>query len=217
MWRMIVLLMWVAMPWARGEDKWADEVASVEARLERAMPAPGGVVFAGSSSIRMWKLDRDFPGQGYLNAGFGGSTLADCTRHAARLVYAWKPRTVVLYAGDNDLANGLSADEVVRDFLVFAANLHAVHPECRLVFLSIKPSASRWHLWPRAEEANARIRSICEAVGGSKLRFVDVATPLLGPAGEPAAELYDDDRLHVNEAGYAVWRAVLRPVLSDGR
>lgn len=149
-----------------------------------------------------------------LNAGFGGSRIADSHRYGARLIHAWKPRTVVLYAGDNDLAGGLTSDEVVRDFTDFATSLHAALPECRLVFLSIKPSASRWNLWPQVQEANARIRALCESVGEPRLRFVDVASPLLGADGKPDPKLFLEDRLHLNEAGYDVWRGVLAPVLA---
>jgi lysophospholipase L1-like esterase len=212
---LVALVMGAGPSWA--EDKWASEVEAVEARLAQLAPAPGGVVFAGSSSIRLWKLDRSFPGVGALNAGFGGSCIADCERHAARLIVAWKPRVVVFYAGDNDVANGRSADEVVRDFTAFASSVHAALPECRLIFLSIKPSASRWKFWPRARQANARIRSLCEAVGEPRLIYVDVATPLLGADGQPDARLYDEDRLHLNDAGYAKWRAVLEPVLARAR
>ncbi len=191
------------------EDKWAKEVAAVEERLARQWREPGGVVFAGSSSVRLWKLDRHFPEMGALNAGFGGSTLADCERYARRLVYAWRPRVVLLYAGDNDVANGLTPDQVASDFLSYATALHGALPECRLAYLSIKPSPLRWRLWPHAAEANSRIRALCEAVGGSRLVFVDVATPLLGPNGQPDQKYFLDDRLHLNEAGYEKWRAVV--------
>ncbi len=41
-------------------------------------PAPGGVLFVGSSSIRMWDtLARDFPGVPVVRRGFGGSAMAD--------------------------------------------------------------------------------------------------------------------------------------------
>ena len=199
------------------EDKWAKEVTELESRLAARHPAPGGLVFAGSSSIRLWPLDRDFPDFSPLNAGFGGSTLAACTRHAPSLVHAWKPGTVVLYAGDNDLANGLGVGEVVRDFYDFAATLQAAVPGCRLLFLSIKPSPSRWSLWPKAQQANQRIRNLCDAVGPDRLRFVDVSAPLLGSDGQPDARLYKDDRLHLNDEGYARWKNVLRPVLPSPR
>lgn len=207
-----------ALAWpARAQDKWTAEVAAVEARLAGTALASGGVVFAGSSSVRLWNLEHSFPGMGALNAGFGGSCIADCHRYAPRLIHAWKPSTVVFYAGDNDVAAGLTADDVVRDFTDFATSLHAALPECRLIFLSIKPSGSRWNLWAQARAANERIRTLCEAVGEPRLRYVDVATPLLGADGQPMASLFADDRLHLNNAGYEVWRAVLGPVLAARR
>jgi len=213
---------WVmgVLPWVPGraaDDPWEKEVAAVEARLRGEAAVPGGVVFAGSSSVRLWDLAGSFPDLRPLNAGFGGSRIADSDRFAPRLIHPWNPRTVVLYAGDNDLAGGLTPDEVVRDFQAFATGLHAVLPDCRLVFLSIKPSASRWHLWPRAEEANARIRALCEAVGEPRLCFVDVSTPLLAADGRPDPQLFLEDRLHLNAAGYRKWHAVLAPVLAGAR
>ena len=207
----------LGVPLRAADDPWEKEVAAVEARLIRSAPAAGGVMFAGSSSVRLWDLGASFPDLEPLNAGFGGSRIADCHRYAPRLIYPWKPRMVVFYAGDNDVAGGLTPDEVARDFQAFATSLHAVLPECRLVFLSIKPSASRWHLWPQAQAANARIRALCEAVGEPRLRFVDVSTALLGTDGQPDPRLFLDDRLHLNDAGYEKWRAVLAPVLAGGR
>ena len=92
----------------------------MEARLARTAPAaPGGVLFFGSSSIRLWNLERSFPELRSLNAGFGGSRIADCHRYAARLVHEWKPRTVVFYAGDNDLAEGRTPAQVLENFVNF--------------------------------------------------------------------------------------------------
>lgn len=211
----LAAVMTAALPALAADAPWEKEVAAIEARWQQAAPADGGVVFAGSSSVRLWDLAAAFPDWHPVNAGFGGSRIADCARFAPRLIHRWHPQTVVFYAGDNDLAGGLSPDEVVRDFQEFATALHAALPDCRLIFLSIKPSASRWHLWPRAEEANARIRILCEAVGEPRLRFVDVATPLLAADGHPDPQLFLDDRLHLNAAGYRRWQAVLAPVLSD--
>jgi|GEM_PF-949185 len=194
-------------------EKWETEAAAVEARLS-PLP-PGGVVFAGSSSIRLWNLEAAFPGLRALNAGFGGSSIAECHHFAPRLIYPWKPDTVVFYAGDNDIAAGLTLDQIAQDFIAFATSLHAALPECRLIFLSIKPSASRWPLWAQAREANARVRSLCESIGSPRLAYVDVASALLGPDGQPRPGLFLDDRLHLNDAGYALWQALLAPVLAE--
>ena len=75
------------------------------------------MVFVGSSSIRMWEtLEADFPGLPVLNRGFGGSELSDVVRFADRIVVPYKPRVVVVYAGDNDLAAGKTPAQVFADF-----------------------------------------------------------------------------------------------------
>jgi hypothetical protein len=86
-----------------------EEVRSLENRRIEFSQRPS--IFYGSSSIRLWKtLSRDFIGYPVVNCGFGGSRLSDCVRYVSRLVLRLKPAAVVLYAGDNDLAQGALPD-----------------------------------------------------------------------------------------------------------
>src|SRR5262245_21106715 len=125
-------------------DPWEAELRAFSAADAKAPPPPGGVVFVGSSSIRLWDLERSFPGSGFLNRGFGGSHYSDCARLVSRLVHQYAPRTVVVYAGDNDIAAGKSPATVLGDAQAFAAGVHARLPATRIIFLSIKPSPDRW-------------------------------------------------------------------------
>ncbi|MGI8604991.1 MAG: GDSL-type esterase/lipase family protein [Verrucomicrobiales bacterium] len=198
---------------AEPADKWEAEIAQLEARDRAHPPRIGGTVFAGSSSIRLWDLKKSFPDLDAVNVGFGGSTIADCTRYAPRLILPWKPNRIVFYSGDNDLFSGLAPEKVAADFKTFAATIHAALPACRIVVIGIKPSQSRWKLWPKAIEANRLIRAHCEADEKKRLHFVDIAPTLLGPDGHPRPELFRDDRLHLNDAGYEAWTKALEPIL----
>jgi len=42
--------------------------------------------------------------------------------------------------------------------------------------------------------------------------FVDVYTPMLDASGQPRAELFRADRLHMTADEYAIWRKVVAPV-----
>jgi lysophospholipase L1-like esterase len=170
-----------------------------------------GIVFVGSSSIRMWKLDKWFPELPTLNRGFGGSHIADATHYLDLLVIRHKPQVVVFYAGDNDIARGLSPADVVTDYRAFVEKLHATLPETRLVYVAIKPSIARWKLYPLMREANQQIAEI--AAGDSRQTFADIATPMLGTDGEPRAELFLSDGLHLNDEGYRLWTSLVRPHL----
>lgn len=191
--------------------RWAREMAAFEAQDLAAPTAPGGVLFVGSSSIRLWDLEASFPGLHALNRGFGGSEMSDSVEHLDLLVLRHQPEVVVLYAGDNDVNGGKSAERVAADFDAFLGRLRRALPETALVYISIKPSTSRWKLYPIMRDANARIRARCEADGRSV--FLDVEPLLLGPDGTPRVELLREDGLHLNAEGYRAWTAALTAAL----
>jgi lysophospholipase L1-like esterase len=128
-------------------------------------------------------------------------------------VLPYRPRLVVLYAGDNDLAEGRTPAQVVADYRGFAARLRSALPTTRLVYVSIKPSPSRRQLMALAREANQRIRA--DIAGDSLMTYVDVFTPMLNAAGQPRPELFLADSLHLNRAGYLLWRSLLEPLVSS--
>lgn len=190
-------------------DRWAKEMAAFDQADEKGGPAPGGVVFVGSSSIRLWDLPRWFPGLPVTNRGFGGSEIADAVRHADRLVIRHAPRVVIFYAGDNDLANGKTPETVAADYRAFVARVHAALPETRIAFIGIKPSVQRWGLIERVREANRLVRAF--AAGNDRLGFVDVDGPMLGWDERPRPELLAADGLHLSDEGYALWTTLVMP------
>src|SRR5687767_185738 len=96
------------------ESPFEKEIRAFEAADAKHGPTSGGVLFVGSSSIRLWTtLAKDFPELPVINRGFGGSQIADSIRYAPRIVLPYKPKTIILYAGDNDLADGKSPEQVL--------------------------------------------------------------------------------------------------------
>lgn len=192
-------------------DRWAKEMAAFARQDEAAPAAPGGIVFVGSSSIRLWDLEASFPGLPVLNRGFGGSEISDSVAHVDRLVLRHRPRTVVFYAGDNDIAAGKTPEAVAADFRTFAGKVFETLPRTRIAFIAVKPSLQRWALIGRVREANALIRAFCET--DERLAFVDVDGPMLGWDERPRQELFVQDGLHLSAEGYALWTVLVRPLL----
>jgi lysophospholipase L1-like esterase len=192
-------------------NRFAQEIKAFgEWDSRNAVPA-NPVLFVGSSSIRLWRTHESFPELPVINRGFRGSHISDVIHFADRVVLPYQPRLIVFYAGDNDLAGGKSAQRVFEDWRKFIGLVHAGQPAARIVFIGIKPSRSRWSLWPEAKKANDLLQDLCR--GDNRLFFIDLATPLLGPDGMPAPGLFLDDQLHLNGKGYAVWTKALAPVL----
>jgi lysophospholipase L1-like esterase len=189
------------------------DIAAFEA-WDRQNSAPtDAVLFVGSSSIRMWQTAESFPDLTVINRGFGGSHASDVNHFAGRIVLKYAPRIIVFYAGDNDIADGKSAEQVADDFEEFVAIVHAKLPDAKIIYLPIKPSLARWSLWSKMQETNARVRQFI--TGKPHLAYVDTATPMLGGDGQPRPELFLDDGLHMNDVGYAIWSEQLRNAISN--
>ena len=190
--------------------RWHNELAAFSRADQQQFPPPGGVVFVGSSTVRMWKsLAQDFrqvPGI-IVNRGFGGSTMADCSLFARDLVVRYKPRHVLVYAGDNDLAEGRTPMQVMESFARFANTVRDELPGTRISYISIKPSPSREALLPQIRSTNAMIAAYVHTMANAD--YIDTFTPMIGEDGRPRADLFLGDRLHMNDAGYRLWQSVI--------
>lgn len=193
--------------------KWEKAIAALEAKDKETPPPQGAVLFAGSSSIRLWDLQKSFGGMPAVNRGFGGSTIPDSTHFAERIILPSKPKTIVFYAGDNDIAGKRTAEQVAEDFRLFAAKVHATLPETRILWVAIKPSVARWKLFETQKAANALVAAQCAK--DPRLVYVDVVAPMLGADGQPKAELFVKDGLHLSEAGYAIWTVRVKAALAQ--
>ncbi|MDN8612429.1 SGNH/GDSL hydrolase family protein [Variovorax ginsengisoli] len=195
--------------------RWQGDLAAFAAADREQLPEPGGVVFVGSSTIRMWsRLAQDFNQQPVVvNRGFGGSTMADCSLFASELVVRYRPRLVLVYAGDNDLAEGRTPLQVLESFAQFASTVRAALPDTRIAYISVKPSPSREKLLPGIRETNNVIGAYLKRLPNSD--YIDVFTPMLAADGRPRAELFRGDRLHLNDEGYRLWQSVIASHLQE--
>lgn len=192
---------------------WAKEMQEFAAADEKNPPRPGGIVFAGSSSIVRWDLAKLFEDlkPAPVNRGFGGSQVSDLLKNIDRAVLVHQPRVVVIYSGDNDVAAGKSAEQVMGDYRKVVEAIHAKLPETRVVVIGIKPSRARWQLADPMRQVNAGVSELCEE--HELLEFVDVWQPMLAKDGSPRIELLADDGLHLSDEGYRLWTKLLRPVV----
>lgn len=195
------------------EGRWEKSMQAFEERDATNPPPKGEIVFIGSSSIVGWNLAKYFPDLKAVNRGFGGSQIADSVQYADRILLPLEPRIVVFYAGDNDIASGKSPEKVFEDYKAFVQKVHDKLAETKIIYLPIKPSIARWKLWDKMKAANALIAEHVKT--DKRLAYLDVATPMLGEDGKPRPELFVKDGLHLSPAGYELWTALLKPLLSS--
>jgi lysophospholipase L1-like esterase len=193
-------------------DPWEADIRAFEATDHAHPPEPGAVLFIGSSSIRFWQsLQADFPDTRIIRRGFGGSEIRDATRFAGRIIIPYRPRLIVLYAGDNDLAAGRTPEQVRDDFIAFIDRVRHDLPKVTIAFVTIKPSPARANLLIAMRKANSLISEVARS--RRDIRIVDVFTPMLNAKGEPRKELFGEDMLHMNRPGYRIWIEQLAPLL----
>jgi lysophospholipase L1-like esterase len=197
----------VADPFA----KWEKSIVAIEKRLRANPPRPGAVFFAGSSSIVLWDLKKWFPDRDFVKVGFGGSVIRDSTHFAQRILTPYKPGTIVFYAGDNDVAQNRTPEEVLADFKAFVVAIRADNPSCRVLFIPIKPSLARWKLFDAQKQANGLVREFCSRE--NRLGYIDIVPLMLGAGGTPDPSLFVKDGLHLSEKGYEIWTAEVRKAL----
>jgi lysophospholipase L1-like esterase len=196
------------------EERWRASLEAFAAQDKVAAPPPGGVLFVGSSSIRLWNdMETAFESTVVIKRGFGGSRMLDCAKYVQQLVLPYRPRLVVVYAGDNDLAEGRTPEEILASFAEFVGRVRETLPDTRIAYLSIKPSPLRAALMPQAMRTNELIAAYSAA--HPNLDYIDIYSKMLDAQGQPRRELYLGDALHLNSLGYAIWGAVIAQHLAD--
>ncbi len=186
-----------------------EEVRALERVVARRGREDRPPVFYGSSSFRLWDTLSDDIGPEVLNVGFGGSTLEACDCFFERLVPPARPRSLLLYAGDNDLGDGRSVEAVVKSFRSLAARVGASLGGIPFGFVSVKPSPARYPLLDRIRSANKAVRAEIEGTPGGY--FVDVFSAMVDSRGWPKGEFFQEDGLHLNREGYLLWSQLLEP------
>ena len=195
---------------AVGNTPFADALAAFAAEDAVRRTPRGALLFVGSSTIRLWPdLAADMAPWPVIQRGFGGATLLDVVMHADLLFAPHRPAAVVLYAGENDVAEGADADTVVSRLRWLQARRRALaETSPPLVFLGHKPSPARFDLWPAMQATNRAVAELPAPDGPAAI--VDLAAWLLGVDGRPVGRLYAADGLHLAPAGYARLRAAVR-------
>ncbi len=191
---------------------WQTEIDAFDV-LNGDNPMQEGILFTGSSSIRMWKDPaKDFNNPKILNRGFGGSQIIDLIENFDQLILKYHPKKIVIYSGDNDIQEGKSAEIVFGDFCTLYGMIKAKLPNTQVYYIAIKPSLNRWEKVLEMKKANTMINEFLNAK--QNIFFVDVFSPMIGISGKPEKKWFIEDGLHMTDAGYELWTKILAPYLS---
>lgn len=170
------------------------------------------VVFAGSSSIRMWKdVAAYFPEYNVINNGFGGSHFSDLLFYYNEIILSRKPEILFIYEGDNDIADAKKPSKVMSQAKELISKIRKDLPETRVLFISPKPSLAREKLKEKYLTFNNKLERYCNRK--KQVEFVNVWTPMVDKSGTILPGLFLEDGLHMNKTGYDIWGETIRGFL----
>lgn len=204
----VLLLLGTTVSNAQDPNRFKAEVDELVQKEYNFSPDKKLVVFAGSSSIRMWKdVQSYFPEYNVINNGFGGSQFSDLLYFYNELIVKPAPGILFIYEGDNDLASNKKQKKIIKEAKELAGKIQHDLPKTRVVFISPKPSLARVHLKNQYIKFNKKLEKYCKKP--DNIEFADVWHPMLDNKGNVFKEVFLEDGLHMNKKGYDIWGNVI--------
>jgi lysophospholipase L1-like esterase len=198
---------------AQGQQwKFWSEIKNFKRQDSISPPPADPILFVGSSTFRMWPdMQKSFPSHQVINRGFGGSELTDVIYYADDIIFPYRPKQIVIYGGENDIAVTGSAEIAVDRFKYLFKLIRQKLGEVNIVFISIKPCTGREKFIPEVVKANALIRTFLRKQ--SNTSYVDIYQYMITPKERPIPDMFLSDSIHMNEKGYAIWQREIAPYL----
>src|SRR5690606_38372838 len=119
------------------------------------------------------------------------------------------PSKIVIYEGDNDIAAGESAKDILKEAKKLRRMIKKELPGVPVVFIPAKPSIARWELKEKYEVFNEKLKNYAEEE--ELTMFADVYSAMLDDSGMVYKHIFIEDNLHMNAEGYKIWQSVLAP------
>lgn len=207
-----VLILFVQLCFGQEKPRFWDEVQTIKKYDKIYTPNENSILFVGSSSIRKWDhLQQAFGGYNVINRGIGGAVIDDIIFYLDDLVFAYNPREIVIYVGENDLPNEQETPEIIlnKTKQLFKA-IRAKLPEVPIVYIALKPSPVRAKYLPKCKATNDLIAAFVKKEKNAS--FLDVYA-LMMKNGKTMPEIFVEDMLHMNLVGYRIWEKAIKPYL----
>ena len=194
---------------AQDPQRFEEEVQDLNAKYDTVWNSEiPTLLFTGSSSIRLWDgLEQTFPKHQVVNTGFGGSQASDLLAFIDDLILRYHPAQVFIYEGDNDIEARKKPKEIISVTQELVMKIKDAGMTSSIVLISAKPSIDRWQLRRKYKRFNKKLKKLCEE--DPVLQFANVWDPMLN-GRRLKSELFIEDGLHMNAAGYEIWYRVLK-------
>lgn len=193
---------------------WENDIQKFEQLDKSDKYSPEAVLFAGSSSIKLWStIQNDMAPYTVIQRGYGGAKLSDFAVYADRIIAPHRCSAIIIFVA-NDITGSTSdksPEEVARLFRYILKTIRLTHTDTPVFWIAITPTAARWSVWNRIQEANAAISDVCSH--NKNTWFIRTDFAFLDENGKPKTGLFIDDKLHLNQQGYVIWSDIIKKEL----
>ena len=130
-----------------------------------------------------------------------------------RLVLGLKPAAVVVYADDNDLAQGALPDQAFASFGDLYGALRGYSEQMPIAYISVKPCPARIRDIDNVLRFNQMVQAFLQKQPATK--YIVIYPAMLGPDRKPNPALFVQDQIHLNGLGYQILRRDVSSFLSS--
>ena len=191
--------------------------------MENANYSRGQIVFVGDSITDLYPLDDYYADLSLAcyNRGIGGDTTEGVLARIQTSLFDLAPATIVLMIGTNDVGLRRENKDILKNYQSILRQIKEKLPSAKLYCISVIPQGEPLRTMLGADfidesnrriiDLNAGIRTLAAEYGGC---YLDLHSLLLNE-DQLLAEPYSYDGIHLSEAGFVVWTALLKPYLQE--
>ncbi len=196
--------------------KWEKDILKFEALDKTEKYPEDAVIFAGSSSIRLWStIKEDMAPYKVIPRGFGGSKYSDLACYVDRIVNPHQFKALVIYEGNDIIGTPYdkTAEEMSDLLKYIVKKVRKKNLDKPIFVIEITPNKKLWEALPKIKEANAALEKTCRKL--HNVHFIATSSHYLTQDGESRTELFRSDMLHQNREGYIIWTKIIKTKLNE--
>ena len=202
----------------------------------------GKILFYGHSVFTRWgspkwgyrRLDEDIRMKdgslACVNHGFGTSTAEELLYYYHRMVKPWEPRALVIATYANDGMYGYDVEDIMRNIGKLCAWARTDFPGIKIFLMEDHPrpsgkGATIRDVWNSGKQCRERYHRLMKADAGchedttvvelwNRPEFFETPEDV-GNFQKVRDDIFVEDKVHPNQAGYDILGAIFREVLDE--
>ncbi len=173
---------------------------------------PNEIIMLGNSITDIGLWEEWFPNVNIKNRGISGD-VTDGVLYRLNEITSSKPKKIFIMIGVNDLALGMSPDEILVNYKEILGRIKKESPKTDVFIQSTLPvNESIKDFWrhsdkgPLIKELNSKLEVLAKK---EKVKYVDLYSSFIDENGQMNLK-FTNDGLHINGEGYKLWCELIK-------